>query len=159
MADIPTDTEYFMEFSAKIGLYHYSGETSTYPPSHFQQIIPDSEYIQIMDKIRAMNLVEEMLKVSFEILDSNTHYEQDYDQVTFTARFVYPAGRNVSREMDDFLSCFNEIAFDTYLEGDAVVYVDDQIPYELVMDDIVATVYNANRSKVVCRMNSGKHWF
>jgi hypothetical protein len=156
-ANLPSDTEYSIEFSAKMGLYHYSGETSTYPPSHFQQLIPDSEYSQIMDKIRAMNLVEEMLKVSFDILECDTRY--DNDDVIFTARFVNSAGINISREINDFMSCFNEISFDGYLEGDAVVYVEDQTPYELVMDDIHVTVYNATESKVIYRVKSGNNWF
>jgi hypothetical protein len=115
---------YFIHFRAKLGLYTYGptfGSDVTYPPSHFEKLVDEETFGEIRKKIKNLNLPEELLSPTFECYDSTTDYF--INNVYFMARFnTNLSHAKIAEEIESYLWCFNEIAGDTYFEGDAVVY-------------------------------------
>lgn len=178
-----TSDTYFIHFRAKIGLYTHGptlGSGATLPPSHFERKVDAETFGNIRKKIHDLNLPEDMLKATFDCYNSTTHYFMD--SIFFMSQFNTKVPKNeISREIEAYLWCFNEIAGDTYFEGDAEVYREPIPPpedeessgdsvdegdeddkynsYLLVLDDIEVLIYNHDYTEKVCSVMSGTHWF
>ena len=59
-------------------------------------------------------------------------------------------------KINDFEGLLHEVAADTYLEGDAIVYEKNGNEYELVFDDITAVITENN--KVIKKIKYDNYW-
>ncbi len=168
------ETEYRILFSAQLGLVKNTDFTA-YPLSHFKNRVSSEELSRMDARIREVNLPADMLRYFFDnILECRTHYR--CGRVFLSARVIFKGDPMATQQraqlaelMEEYVSSFTDTAGDSYLTRDAVIYTekdgdcgeedDDEIYYELVLDDIRLFIYDREMVSRLYEKKVEKFWF
>jgi hypothetical protein len=162
--DRDCETEYRFIFSAKIGLIKNT-DFVTYPLHYFKNTLPPKTLREIDTNIRKLDLPSDSLQYAFpRVLEKKTYFIKDR---VFLSACIISTPRKIADELNFYVSSFTDTAADGYLSGDAVVYnefedpenTDNDINYQLVLDDIRAFVYDCDMLHKVASMKTDHFWF
>jgi hypothetical protein len=126
------EVEYRILFSAQLGLVKNTDFTA-YPLSHFKNRVSAAELSRMDARIREVNLPADMLRYFFDnIIECRTHYRNG--RVFLSARVMFKGDplamqqkEQISELMDDYVSSFTDMAGDSYLTRDAVIYTENSV--------------------------------
>ncbi len=150
------DVHYHLLLSAKICLLK-SSDNKVYPLAKIQHTLTTREFGELMENIRARDLLVESLQYALPLVERRMNIYSGDDAYLSAVVSCDPA--RLTDMFYFYLTGFTVTACDGYLTGDdAVVFRQNEKEYSLILDDIRAVVYEHKTKRYVKGLKMLNYW-